>query len=174
MIPDCVPLLYMLQFTKPVNKVFLTRDFFTRAEMLTHKMLDSEWEDWANVYVRHSANIRHSGRSSSRSVGESVAEAGEALPMDPNDSEVSVSEVLGAEVPPMSRQAVRYRVRALEDQARRMAYMCARSAALRELFLTEFVNWTDEPWFETYDGLPLESVDAVVERLTGKVRSAYP
>lgn len=137
------------------------------------KALDSSWEDWASVYVRHSANLRRSGRGASRSVGEDVVATGEVIPMDPNDSEVNVSEVTEPQVP-MSRQAVRYRVRALEDQARRMAYMCARSVALRELFLAEFASWSDEPWFETYDGLPLESVDAVVERLTGKVRSAYP
>ena len=42
-----------------------------------------------------------------------------------------------------------------------------------ELFWSSLFN-SDEPWFETYDGLPLEPVDGVVERLTGKVRSAYP
>lgn len=140
---------------------------------MSDKMLDSEWESWANVYVRYSASLRRSGRSSLRSVGEGVVATGELLPMDPDDSGVSVSQISGSDVP-MSRQAVRYRVRALEGQARRMAYMCARSAALRELFLEEFASWSNEPWFETYDGLPLESVDAVVEWLTGKVRSSYP
>ena len=135
------------------------------------KMLDSEWESWANVYVRYAAGLRSSGRSSLRSVGEGVVAAGELLPMDPDDSGLSVSQISGPEVP-MSRQAVRYRVRALENQARRMAYMCARSVVLRELFLAEFASWSDEPWFETYDGRPLESVEAVVERLTGKVRSS--
>ena len=135
------------------------------------KMLDSEWESWANVYVRYAASLRSSSRSSLRSVGEGVVAAGELLPTDPDDSGVSVSQLSGSDVP-MSRQAVRYRVRALENQARRMAYMCARSAALRELFLAEFASWSDEPWFETYDGRPLESVDTVVEWLTGKVWSS--
>ena len=137
------------------------------------KTVDSAWEDWANVYVRYSANLRLLGRGDSRSVGEDAVTMGEVVPMDPDDSEVSVSEVSEPKAP-ISRQGGQYRVRSLEDQMRRMAYMCARSVALRELFLTEFASWSDEPWFETYDGLPLESVDGVVERLTGKVRSAYP
>ena len=137
------------------------------------KMLDSEWEGWANVYVRYAAGLRSSSRSSLRAVGEGVVAAGELLPTDPDDYRVGVSQFSGSEVP-MSRQAVRYRVRSLENQARRMAYICARSVALRELFLAEFASWSDEPWFETYDGLPLESVDAVIEGLTGKVRANYP
>ena len=140
---------------------------------MSDKMLDSEWESWASVYVRYAANRRRSGRGSLPSVGKDVVGADGELLVEPGDLEVTVSHVAGTEVP-MSRQAVRYRVRALEDQARRMAYMCARSVALRELFLEEFASWSDEPWFETYDGQPLESVDAVVERLTGKVRSSYP
>lgn len=140
---------------------------------MPNKMVDSAWEDWANVYVRHSANLRLLGRGDSRSVSEDTVAMGEVVPMDPGGSEGSSSEVRESKVP-ITRQGVQYRVRSLEDQARRMAYMCARSAALRELFLAEFASWSDEPWFETYDGLPLESVDGVVERLTGKVSSAYP
>ena len=129
------------------------------------------WEDWANVYVRYSANLRLLGRGDSRSVGEdAVVAKGEVVPMYSDESVLDVREPKL----PITRQGVQYRVRALEDQARRMAYMCARSATLRELFLAEFASWSDEPWFETYDGVPLESVGAVVEQLTGRDRAAYP
>ena len=74
----------------------------------------------------------------------------------------------------MSKQAAKYRVKALEDQAQRMAYIAARSAALRSFFLKELLSYADKPWFETYAGFPLDTSDAVVEQVVREVRSAYP
>ena len=72
-----------------------------------------------------------------------------------------------------SKQWVKYRVEALESQARRIAYT-ARSAALRAFFLRELLSHADEPWFETHAGFPLDTPDAVVEQVVREVRSAYP
>ena len=74
----------------------------------------------------------------------------------------------------MSKQAAKYRVEALEGQARRMAYIAARSAALRAFFLKELLSYAGEPWFETYSGEPVDTLDSVVEQVVREVRSAYP
>ena len=74
----------------------------------------------------------------------------------------------------MSKQAAKYRVDALEDQARRMAYISARSAALRAFFLKELLSYAGEPWFETYSGESVDTLDSVVEQVVREVRSAYP
>ena len=107
----------------------------------------NDWESWARAYAHYAANRRNSGRSSLRETGEAIG---------------------------MSKQAVRYRVEALEGQVRRMAYIAARSAALRAFFLREMLSYADESWFETYAGFPLDTSDAVVEQVVREVRSAYP
>lgn len=81
----------------------------------------------------------------------------------------AISEEFG-----LSRQAAHYRVQALERDALRVAFVAARSAALRALFLKELLSYVDEPWFETYAGFPLNTPDAVVEQVIREVRSAYP
>ena len=108
---------------------------------------ENEWASWANVYARYAANRRNLGRSGLQEAGDAVG---------------------------MSKQAAKYRVDALEGQARRMAYIAARSAALRAFFLRELLSHADEPWFETYAGFPLDTPDAVVEQVVREVRSAYP
>lgn len=106
-----------------------------------------DWESWARVYAQYAANRRASGRSCLRETGEAVG---------------------------MSKQAVKYRVRALESQTRRMAYMAARSAALRSFFLKELLGYVGEPWFETYAGFPLDTSADVVAEVVREVRVAYP
>ena len=115
--------------------------------MLSHRQHDDDWDSWASVYARYSANRRNYGRGGLRETGEAVG---------------------------MSKQAAKYRVEALEGQTRRMAYIAARSAALRAFFLKELLSYAEEPWFETYAGFPLDTPDAVVEQVVREVRSAYP
>ena len=113
---------------------------------MKHRQHYDDWDSWANVYAHYAANRRNYGRSGLRETGEAVG---------------------------MSKQAVKYRVEALEGQARRMAYMTARSAALRAFFLRELLSYADEPWFETYSGEPVDTLDSVVEQVVREVRSVY-
>ena len=115
--------------------------------MGNHRQHDDDWDGWASVYAHYAANRRNFGRSGLRETGEAVG---------------------------MSKQSAKYRVEALEGQARRMAYIAARSAALRAFFLRELLSHAGEPWFETYAGFPLDTPDAVVEQVIREVRSAYP
>ena len=106
-----------------------------------------DWDSWASVYAHYAANRRNLGRSGFRETGKAVG---------------------------MTKQAAQYRIGALEDQARRMAYIAARSAALRAFFLKELLSYANEPWFETYLGFPLDTPDAVIEQVVREVRDAYP
>ena len=115
--------------------------------MIEQRGSEDDWANWASVYARYAANRRIRGRSGLEEAGEAVG---------------------------MSKQAAKYRVDALEGQARRMAYIAARSAALRAFFLRELLSYADESWFETYPGFPLDTSDAVVEQVVREVRSAYP
>ena len=104
-------------------------------------------ESWAEVYARCEANRRQSNRRGLQEVGDALG---------------------------LSKQAVKYRIQALEDQTRRMAYIAARSAALRAFFLTELLGYADQPWFETYSGEPVDTLESVVEQVVREIRSAYP
>ena len=108
---------------------------------------ETDWESWAEVYARCAANRRQLGRSGLQEVGDELG---------------------------MTKQAVRYRVHALEDQTRRMAFIAARSAALRAFFLRALLSYAGEPWFETYSGEPVDTLESVVEQVVREVRSAYP
>ena len=107
---------------------------------------ESDWESWAVVYARCAANRRKLGHRRLQDVGNELG---------------------------LTKQAVKYRVHALEDQTRRMAYIAARSAALRAFFLKELLCYADEPWFETYSGEPVDTLESVVDQVVREVRSAY-
>ena len=115
--------------------------------MTKHRQHDGDWESWASVYAQYAANRRSLGRGGLRETGAAVG---------------------------MSKQAAKYRVDALEGQVRRMAYIAARSAALRAFFLKELLSYAGEPWFETYAGFPLDTPDEVVEQVVREVIAAYP
>ena len=112
----------------------------------------SAWSEWADLYRIYAAQSSAGGRQRSfQDVADSFDGDGQ-----------------------LDRQTVHYRIRSLEKQARSMAYVAARSAALRALFLKELLRYVDEPWFETYAGFPLGTSDAVVDQVIREVRSAYP
>ena len=106
----------------------------------------AEWDAWARAYGRCAANRRNLGRSHLREIGEELG---------------------------MSKQAVKYRVEALERDARRMGYIAARSAAFRELLFREILRHAAEPWFETYSGAQVDTLDQLIDQVAREVRSAY-
>ena len=111
-----------------------------------------DYEEWAALYGLYAARPADGGRHLSFQ---------------------SVADAYGSDCE-LDRQKVHYRVRTLEKQARRMAYIAARSAALRAFLFRELLSYADESWFETYAGFPLDTPDAVVEQVVREVRSAYP
>ena len=111
-----------------------------------------DYEEWAALYALYAARPADGGRHLSFQ---------------------GVADTYGSDCE-LDRQTVHYRVRTLEKQARRMAYIAARSAALRAFFLKELLSYADEPWFETYSGEPVNTLDSVVEQVVREVRSAYP
>ena len=112
----------------------------------------SAWSEWAPLYQLYAAHPSAGGRQRSFQDVVDSFDGGDKL----------------------DKQTVHYRIRSLEKQARSMAYVAARSAALRALFLREMLRYVEDPWFETYAGFPLDTPDAVVEQVVREVRAAYP
>lgn len=107
----------------------------------------TEWEVSARLYSRVAANRRSKGRKALREAGDE-------------------------EGVPMTKQAVAYRVKSLEVQAGRLAFIAARSAAFRAYFMRALLSYSGEPWFEAYSGADLGDLDAVVSQIALEARSA--
>ena len=107
----------------------------------------SEWEVSARLYSKVAASRRTKGRKFLREAGDE-------------------------EDVPMTKQAVAYRLKSLEAQAQRLAFIAARSAAFRSYFMRALLSYSGEEWFEAYSGVDLGDSDAVVAQIALEARSA--